>query len=85
MSAAAIVEINSETDFVAKNEEFKNFVSAAAELALRAKPADLVAFKASELENGKIRIIEERKQKVIIILKKKLQIPQFTKNTIMNI
>lgn len=49
----AIVEINSETDFVAKNEEFKNFVSDAAELALKAKPADLEAFKASELENGK--------------------------------
>ena len=49
----AIVEINSETDFVAKNEEFKNFVSAAAELALRAKPADLAAFKAAEIESGK--------------------------------
>ena len=49
----AIVEINSETDFVAKNEEFKNFVSAAAELALREKPADLAAFKAAELESGK--------------------------------
>jgi translation elongation factor Ts len=49
----AIVEINSETDFVAKNEEFKNFVSSAAELALKVKPVDLDAFKAAELEEGK--------------------------------
>lgn len=49
----AIVEINSETDFVAKNEEFKNFVFSAAELALKVKPVDLDAFKAAELEEGK--------------------------------
>jgi len=31
---AAIVEVNSETDFVAKNEEFQNFVKDVAELML---------------------------------------------------
>ena len=33
-TAAAIVEVNSETDFVAKNEDFKQFVKDAAEMAL---------------------------------------------------
>ena len=34
--AGALVEVNSETDFVARNEEFKGFVKRAAELALEA-------------------------------------------------
>ncbi len=34
--AAALVEVNSETDFVARNEEFKAFVKSAADLALEA-------------------------------------------------
>src|ERR1700753_2839131 len=32
--AGALVEINAETDFVARNDEFKGFVKAAADLAL---------------------------------------------------
>ena len=31
---AAVVEVNSETDFVAKNEKFQNFVAAVAEQAV---------------------------------------------------
>ena len=43
---AAIVEVNSETDFVAKNEEFISFVEGMAKLALEAKSNDIDAFKA---------------------------------------
>ena len=45
-SAAAIVEVNSETDFVAKNEEFVNFVDTLAEMALNNDAADMDAFMA---------------------------------------
>ncbi|HEX4105433.1 MAG TPA: translation elongation factor Ts [Rhizomicrobium sp.] len=34
-NAGALVEVNSETDFVARNEEFKSFVKSAADLALK--------------------------------------------------
>src|SRR6202451_4620807 len=34
-NAGALVEVNAETDFVARNEEFKSFVKSAADLALR--------------------------------------------------
>ena len=34
-NAGALVEVNAETDFVARNEEFKGFVKAAADIALR--------------------------------------------------
>ena len=48
-----VVEVNSETDFVAKNEEFKNFVTAAAQAVVDNEPADLEALKALVLEDGK--------------------------------
>ncbi|MBP7223356.1 MAG: elongation factor Ts [Sedimentibacter sp.] len=48
-----VLEVNSETDFVAKNEEFKNFVTAAAQAALDNEPSDLEALKALVLEDGK--------------------------------
>ena len=43
---AAIVEVNSETDFVSKNVEFVEFVEDLAKLALTAESNDIEAFKA---------------------------------------
>jgi elongation factor Ts len=40
---AAIVEVNSETDFVAKTPDFQNFVKSVAKHAAKNKPADLAA------------------------------------------
>ena len=48
--SAAIVEVNSETDFVAKNEEFVEFVDTLANLALTAESDDIEAFKAMAYE-----------------------------------
>lgn len=47
---ASLVEVNSETDFVAKNEEFKAFVADAAKLVVENLPADMDAFMALEME-----------------------------------
>ena len=47
---ASAVDVNSETDFVAKNEEFVTFVEDLAQLALTAAAADLEAFKACDLK-----------------------------------
>ena len=48
--AAAIVEVNSETDFVAKNEDFVKFVDTLAQMALENDAADLDAFMALPYE-----------------------------------
>ena len=48
--AAAIVEVNSETDFVAKNEDFVKFVDTLAKMALENDAADLDAFMALPYE-----------------------------------
>ena len=49
---AAIVEVNSETDFVAKNAEFIGFVEKLAELALNAESNDMDAFKAMAFDEN---------------------------------
>ena len=51
---AAIVEVNSETDFVAKNDEFIGFVEKLAELALDAESNDMDAFKAMAFEGSTV-------------------------------
>ena len=66
--AAAMVEVNSETDFVAKNEDFVGFVENLAVLALNADSDDVAAFmnldyqgegSVQEALNGKIATIGE--------------------------
>ncbi|WP_203290171.1 translation elongation factor Ts [Metabacillus sp. cB07] len=49
---AVILEVNSETDFVAKNEGFKELLDTLASHLLAKKPADLEAALASEMDNG---------------------------------
>ncbi|MDD6155288.1 MAG: translation elongation factor Ts [Eubacteriales bacterium] len=51
-SQAAIVEVNSETDFVAKNPEFVEFVEKLADLALQAESEDLDAFNAMKFDES---------------------------------
>ena len=52
--SAAIVEVNSETDFVAKNDEFIGFVDGLAKLALDAESNDIEAFKAMAFEGSTV-------------------------------
>jgi elongation factor Ts len=47
-----VMEVNSETDFVAKDESFVAFARAAAELALNEKPADMDALLATQTPEG---------------------------------
>ena len=48
-----VIEVNSETDFVAKNEEFKSFVEETAKAVLDNDPKDLEDLKALVLKEGK--------------------------------
>lgn len=51
--SAAIVEINSQTDFVAKNEQFQQFVKDVATAALTGKTTTIEALKKAKLASGK--------------------------------
>lgn len=49
----ALAEINCETDFVARNEEFSRFADEIVRLVLQAEPADMEALLATEFKDGK--------------------------------
>lgn len=57
-AAGAIVEVNCETDFVARNEDFASFVDRIADLVLSEKPEDLDALHALSF-NGDASVKEE--------------------------
>ena len=48
----AVVEVNAETDFVARNDKFQEFVKATTEMALQAS-GDVEALKAAKMASGK--------------------------------
>lgn len=49
---AAIVEVNCETDFVTKGDDFQKFADAVGDLALATKPANIDALLATSMSNG---------------------------------
>ena len=53
-SAAAIVEINCETDFVARNEEFSTFAEAVARLVLNSNPSSEAELMAAEIDGTSV-------------------------------
>ncbi len=52
-STGIVVEVNCETDFVARNEEFISFADSVANLILSARPADLDALVSLPLDHGR--------------------------------
>lgn len=57
---AAIVEVNCETDFVTKGDDFKNFVNGVAQCVLNNKPDDLDALLTTVLADG-VSVEDSRK------------------------
>lgn len=63
-AGVALVEINSETDFVAKEADFQAFAQRVAERVLAAAPADLEGLLALALEEGGATVEEARRELV---------------------
>ncbi len=61
-----IVEVNAESDFVAKNELFNEYVHGVAAVVAKENPADLDALYAAPFGNGKT-VQEEQNDKVLVI------------------
>ena len=79
--AAAVVEVNSETDFVAKNEQFQQFVESVARQAVASDAADIDAFlEESWIEDGSKTVKEALVDKIAVI-GEKLSIRRFEKVT----
>ncbi|MBB5737092.1 elongation factor Ts [Xanthomonas campestris] len=69
---AVLVEVNSETDFVAKDENFLAFTETVATAALNSDAADAEALKSVKLDSGET--IEERRAAVIAKVGENLQV-----------
>ncbi|WP_323714515.1 translation elongation factor Ts [Mammaliicoccus sciuri] len=76
---AVILELNSETDFVARNEGFQNLVKEMADHILDVKPADVDALNASKLASG--QTVEEKMNEAISTIGEKLTLRRFTLKT----
>ena len=74
---AAIVEVNSETDFVAKNPDFQAFVKSVAETALKTESDDMDAFMAMQFDEG--NTVQEALTEKIATIGEKLSIRRFQK------
>ena len=57
-NVAALVEVNCETDFVAKTDRFKDFVKMIAKQVVEANPADLEALMASEIDGQTVQALQ---------------------------
>lgn len=71
---AIIAEINSETDFVARDANFTSFASAVAETALAAKETDTRALSAMPLSGAVNRTVEEIRQELVAKVGENIQI-----------
>lgn len=77
--AAAVVEVNSETDFVAKNETFQQFVEAVAKQAVNSNAADIDAFLAEPWTEDSAKTVQEALVDKIAVIGEKLSIRRFEK------
>jgi elongation factor Ts len=72
---AAMVEVNCETDFVAREQEFRAFAQAIAECALAARPATLAALTEARLASGES--IDERRRALIARIGENISVRRF--------
>jgi elongation factor Ts len=74
-AAAVIVEVNCETDFVAKDANFLGFAKQVAEMALRHAPADLNALMALQLPSGES--LEEARNALVAKIGENVKVRRF--------
>ena len=80
-NTAAIVEVNSETDFVANNDKFKAYVKEVADAALATKATDIDGFLADKWISDPSKTVKEALDEEIAVIGEKLSIRRFEKVT----
>ncbi len=76
---AAVVEVNSETDFVAKNEDFQAYVAAVAEQAVNSDAKDMDAFLAESWNADASKTVKDALVDKIAVIGENLSIRRFEK------
>ena len=78
-NTAVVVEVNSETDFVAKNEKFLEFVNDVANQALKSNATDMDAFMAENWLADTTKTVNEALIEKVAVIGEKLSIRRFEK------
>ncbi|MCR5179202.1 MAG: translation elongation factor Ts [Lachnospiraceae bacterium] len=78
---AAVVEVNSETDFVAKNEQFQSYVEAVAKQAVNSDAADMDAFMAEKWNLDESKTVQDALVEITAVISEKISIRRFEKVT----
>ena len=76
---AAVVEVNSETDFVAQNDKFQAFVEAVAQQAVNSDSQDMDAFMAEKWNLDESKTVSEALVEITAVISEKLSIRRFEK------
>ena len=76
-SAGVLVELNCETDFVAKNQQFQELAAKIAQAALAGKVADRLALLTTEAEGGKT--VEQLIEEASTSIKEKLELGRYAR------
>jgi len=66
-NVGVIIEVNSETDFVAKNADFQAFVDAVARTVAARNPGDVEALAAMKLSGSEMTVEEALRDKILVI------------------
>jgi elongation factor Ts len=74
---AAIVEVNCETDFVARKEDFQDFVSAIAKRVLADNPTDINALMVMPLKDGDAGTVEDARKAMIATIGENISVRRF--------
>ena len=78
---AAVVEVNSETDFVAKNDKFQTFVNAVAKQASETDAKDLDAFLEEKWNEDASKTVKDALVEITAVISEKIDIRRFEKVT----
>lgn len=76
-----VVEVNAETDFVAKNEKFQNFVKEVATQALKTSATDIDNFLQEKWDLDPSKTVSEQLSATISVIGENMNIRRFTKIT----
>ena len=76
-NGAVVVEVNAETDFVAKNDKFVDFVKEATKVIMKQNPADVEALMACKTEAGET--VDEALKNLILVIKENIKVRRFTR------
>lgn len=77
--AAVLVEVNCETDFVAKTEQFKDFVSGLASHIAAANPSDLPSLLSQKFVSDSSKTVEDKLKETIATLGENMVISRFAR------